>query len=160
MGGMKASGKQVRCRYSVTAASTVTQKVPAQYTTQECSKCHFRHKVALSERTFQCPSCGHIDDRDHNASDTVLQKALKAYYEKIGMDMPESTPVEIESLPPNAKMMEASSISESGNKFSTRRQTPEPARMVMGGTTHREAHTLQRWEDVTKRLSGASPFFG
>jgi len=146
---------------AVTAASTVTQKVPAQYTTQECSKCHFRHKVALSERTFQCPSCGHIDDRDHNASDTVLQKALKVYYEKIGMDMPESTPVEIEPLPPNAKMMEASSISESGNKFSMRRQNPEFASADGDGkTTHREAHTLQRWEDVTKRLSGASPFFG
>jgi len=125
---------------AATAASTTTQKVPPQYTTQRCSKCGYKHKVALSERSFMCPNCGHFDDRDHNSSDVVLSDALQLYYkafEKIvGMDVPEFTPAEIEPLPPNAEkpMMVASSIAETGNKFHTR--VDEPGR----GITRAEAH--------------------
>lgn len=137
---------------AVTAASTVTQKVPAQYTTQECSRCQSRRKVALSERTFQCLSCGHPDDRDHNSSETILQKALKAYNEKVGvgMDVPEFTPVETGPLPPDSGMTAASLVVESGNKFPVRGRTSEPAPAGgEEGITHREAQKLQLWEDVT-----------
>ena len=39
--------------------------VDPEYSTQECPLCHA--KVALSERTFVCPSCGYTSQRDFKA---------------------------------------------------------------------------------------------
>jgi len=62
--------------------------VDPEYSTQECPICHAKHKVALSERTFVCPSCGYAAQRDFKAGVIILQRAL------VGMGMPEFTPVE------------------------------------------------------------------
>jgi len=67
----------------------LTVAVDPEYSTQECPVCHAKHEVALSERTFACPSCGYAAQRDLKASVIILQRAL------VGMDMPEFTPVEI-----------------------------------------------------------------
>jgi len=66
----------------------LTVAVDPKYSTQECTLCHANHKVALSERTFVCPSCGYAAQRDFKAGVIILQRAL------VGMGMPEFTPVE------------------------------------------------------------------
>src|SRR5207249_4046943 len=38
------------------------------YTSQDCSRCHHRQAMPLSERVYTCPCCGLVIDRDHNAS--------------------------------------------------------------------------------------------
>src|SRR5450759_2388341 len=43
-------------------------KVNPAYTSQECSRCHHRQKMPLSERTYQCPCCLLSIDRDLNAA--------------------------------------------------------------------------------------------
>lgn len=47
------------------------------YTSQECSKCNTRAKVALtlSDRVFHCSNCGYVADRDKNASYNMLHRA-------------------------------------------------------------------------------------
>ena len=40
-------------------------------TTKTCSHCGKEHQVALSERTYECPYCGFIADRDVNAAINV-----------------------------------------------------------------------------------------
>ena len=43
------------------------------YTSQDCSKCGHRHKVALSDRIYTCACCGMVLDRDLNASLNILR---------------------------------------------------------------------------------------
>jgi putative transposase len=43
-------------------------KVNPAYTSQECSRCHHRQKMPLSERVYQCPCCLLSIDRDLNAA--------------------------------------------------------------------------------------------
>jgi putative transposase len=43
-------------------------KVNPAYTSQECSRCHHRQKMPLSERTYHCPWCLLSIDRDLNAA--------------------------------------------------------------------------------------------
>ena len=47
------------------------------YTSQECSQCNTRAKIALtlSNRVFTCSSCGYVADRDKNASRNMLHRA-------------------------------------------------------------------------------------
>lgn len=47
------------------------------YTSQECSQCNTRAKIALtlSDRVFACSSCGYVADRDKNASRNMLHRA-------------------------------------------------------------------------------------
>jgi putative transposase len=40
-------------------------------TTQTCHVCGAKHKVALKERTYECPACGLVYDRDLNAAINV-----------------------------------------------------------------------------------------
>jgi IS605 OrfB family transposase len=65
---------------------TLVIAVNPEYSTQECPICHAKHKVALSERAFVCPSCGYTAQRDFKAGVIILQRAL--------VGMPEFTPVE------------------------------------------------------------------
>lgn len=51
--------------------------VPAAGTTQTCSSCGARakHRLTLSERTFECDACGFVADRDVNAARNVAARA-------------------------------------------------------------------------------------
>ncbi|HVB72418.1 MAG TPA: transposase [Ktedonobacteraceae bacterium] len=49
-------------------AGRVFVKVNPAYTTQDCSRCHHRQKMPLSERTYHCPCCLLSIDRDLNAA--------------------------------------------------------------------------------------------
>jgi putative transposase len=42
------------------------------YTSQDCSSCGHRQSLTLADRTYTCPCCGMILDRDLNASRNIL----------------------------------------------------------------------------------------
>src|SRR5262245_34314526 len=42
------------------------------YTRQDCSGCGPRQELSLSDRTYHCPGCGLVIDRDLNASKHML----------------------------------------------------------------------------------------
>ncbi len=58
-------------------AGRTAVKVNPAYTSQMCSACGHRKKVALAERTFRCPCCTLEIDRDHNASLNILALGLQ-----------------------------------------------------------------------------------
>lgn len=43
------------------------------YTSQDCSSCGHRQPLSLSDRTYTCPCCGMVLDRDLNASLNILR---------------------------------------------------------------------------------------
>jgi len=43
------------------------------YTSQDCSQCGHRQALTLSDRTYSCPCCGLVLDRDLNASRNILR---------------------------------------------------------------------------------------
>jgi putative transposase len=53
-------------------------KVNPAYTSQDCSRCHHRQKMPLSERVYQCPCCHLSIDRDHNASLNIRALGLQS----------------------------------------------------------------------------------
>ena len=59
------------------AGRTVVRVNPA-YTSQTCSACRHRQEMPLSVRFYECPCCGLVIDRDHNASKNILEEALEA----------------------------------------------------------------------------------
>jgi putative transposase len=50
-------------------------KVPAAFTSQDCSRCGNRVKKSLSQREHRCVGCGLILHRDHNAAINILGRA-------------------------------------------------------------------------------------
>ncbi len=54
-------------------AGHVVIRVPARFTTQQCSGCGEYVQKSLSVRTHLCPSCGLVEDRDVNAAKNILQ---------------------------------------------------------------------------------------
>ncbi|MFL5658151.1 MAG: RNA-guided endonuclease InsQ/TnpB family protein [Ktedonobacteraceae bacterium] len=53
-------------------------KVNPAYTSQDCSRCHHRQKMSLSERTYHCPCCLLEIDRDLNAAKNICGLGLQA----------------------------------------------------------------------------------
>jgi len=51
-------------------------KVDPRYTSQECSSCGNIVKKDLSIRIHNCPHCGLVLDRDHNAAINILNRGL------------------------------------------------------------------------------------
>jgi putative transposase len=54
----------------------ITIAVPPHNTSQNCSNCGEKVQKTLSTRTYICPHCGFIEDRDVNAALNILQIAL------------------------------------------------------------------------------------
>jgi putative transposase len=52
-------------------------KINPAYTTQTCSRCGHRQKMPLSERTYHCPCCLLVMDRDVNAAKNILALGLQ-----------------------------------------------------------------------------------
>jgi putative transposase len=46
------------------------------YTSQDCSQCGHRQPLSRSDRTYTCPCCGVVLDRDLNASLNILGVGL------------------------------------------------------------------------------------
>jgi len=62
--------------YKAEEAGRTLVKVNPAYTSQDCSSCHHRQKMPLSERVYECPCCGLVIDRDLNASKNILAVGL------------------------------------------------------------------------------------
>jgi putative transposase len=67
------------CRFLSYKAEDAGRKIgfvnPA-YTTQDCSKCGFREKKKLSQRSHACCQCGYTAPRDLNAAENILALGL------------------------------------------------------------------------------------
>ena len=59
------------------AAGRTVKKVPPQGTTQRCSGCGEIVTKDLSDRIHDCPYCGLVLDRDHNAALNILALGLQ-----------------------------------------------------------------------------------
>ena len=70
-------------------AGRTAVKVNPAYTSQDCSRCHHRQKLPLSERTYRCPCCGLEIGRDHNAALNILSLGLQG----LGIQPLEATPL-------------------------------------------------------------------
>ena len=63
-----------------------------------CGGCGYKNKeLTLKDREWTCPECGIIHDRDLNAAMNIKNEGIK---NKLGMSLPESTPLESKSLDP------------------------------------------------------------
>ncbi|MFL5695457.1 MAG: RNA-guided endonuclease InsQ/TnpB family protein, partial [Ktedonobacteraceae bacterium] len=67
---------QLSCK-AVEAGRKYTAVNPA-YTSQDCSRCHHRQKMPLSERVYHCPWCLLSLDRDLNASLNIRALGLQS----------------------------------------------------------------------------------
>lgn len=56
-------------------AGRVVKKVPAAFTSQDCSQCGARIKKSLAVREHRCIACGFVAHRDHNAAINIQQRA-------------------------------------------------------------------------------------
>ena len=74
--------------YKAEWAGRIVKQVNPRKTSMECSICGHIQDMPLSQRTYNCPECGNVMDRDHNAAINIKQRG-------IGQDMPNSTPVEM-----------------------------------------------------------------
>jgi putative transposase len=50
-------------------------RVPAHFTSQDCSVCGARMRLTLAMRVFNCTECGHRDSRDTNAARNIKARA-------------------------------------------------------------------------------------
>ena len=64
--------------YKAEEAGGWVRKVPPHHTSQRCSECGDMpdEKLTLADRTYECGSCGHRQDRDVNAASNILQVGL------------------------------------------------------------------------------------
>jgi putative transposase len=67
------SGFFDKLSYKAAEASRKFIKVNPAYTSQDCSSCGNRQLMPLSQRTYKCPACGLLLDRDHNAALNILR---------------------------------------------------------------------------------------
>jgi putative transposase len=58
-------------------------KVPAAYTSQDCSRCGNRVKKSLSQREHRCIACGLVVHRDHNSAISIKGRADLLGMEKV-----------------------------------------------------------------------------
>ena len=63
--------------YKAACAGKKCIKVNPAYTSQDCSRCHNRHKLKLSDRVYHCPVCSLSLDRDVNAAINIKTLGLQ-----------------------------------------------------------------------------------
>jgi putative transposase len=63
--------------YKAECAGRTVVKVNPAYSSQTCSRCGYRQKIQLSERTYHCPCCSLSMDRDVNAALNILSLGLQ-----------------------------------------------------------------------------------
>jgi putative transposase len=95
-------GQLVRLtEYKALKTGSMVVRVPAAYSTQECSYCGTLNQVTLGVRQFECCGCHRLLDRDINTAQVVLKRGLAIAglaIAKVGQDMPELKPVETRPL--------------------------------------------------------------
>lgn len=50
--------------------------ISERYTSKDCSGCGYRQDMPLWKRTYQCPQCGLVMDRDENSARNILARFL------------------------------------------------------------------------------------
>ena len=82
--------------------------VPINYrgTTIRCSQCGVDNQKELSEREHKCSNCGFIVPRDYNSALEIKRLT----FIKIGQELSESTPMEMEALPMVTSVKEVGSL--------------------------------------------------
>jgi len=78
-------------QYKASYAGVHVFEVAPENTSQDCSNCDNRVQKELSERTHECEDCGLTIDRDLNAAQNILQRAIS---DTVGQGLSESTPWE------------------------------------------------------------------
>lgn len=65
--------------YKAERSGKVVKKINRFFSSSKtCSKCGYIHKeLTLSDRTYICPKCGQIIDRDYNAAINILEEGLR-----------------------------------------------------------------------------------
>ena len=76
-------------KYKAERAGISFKEIDPSYTSQTCSKCGNIQKIGLNIRTYSCPYCGSILNRDLNAAINIRNRAF------VGLVTPELTPLEI-----------------------------------------------------------------
>jgi putative transposase len=56
-------------------------RVNPAFTSQICSRCSHCQLMPLSVRVYECPRCGLVIHRDHNASKNILEEAVKKLWD-------------------------------------------------------------------------------
>ncbi|MBT8763064.1 transposase [Desulfohalobiaceae bacterium Ax17] len=90
-------------------------------------------KLSLSQRTWTCPACGTVHDRDTNAAINIEQRGLATLQSALGAERPEVTPVERGSvddrgfLPPKKHPLAEAGIPHGSSGWATyRKLSPYP----------------------------------
>jgi len=73
--------------YKAEEAGGSVELVNPRNTSKQCSVCGCIKSMPLSQRTYECPDCGSVMDRDHNAAINIKNRHVPA-------DCGELTPVE------------------------------------------------------------------
>jgi len=73
--------------YKAEEAGGSVELVNPRNTSKQCSVCGYIQAMPLSQRTYECPDCGSVMDRDHNAAINIKNRHVPA-------DCGELTPVE------------------------------------------------------------------
>jgi putative transposase len=81
--------------YKAENAGKLFFQVDARNTSQICSRCGVIVPKTLKERVHDCPNCGLVLGRDHNASLVILERGLR----KVRSERPELTLVDRRPLP-------------------------------------------------------------
>ncbi len=76
-------------------------KVDPRNTTQMCSRCGEHVKKTLSDRIHECPHCGLVMDRDHNAALNILARGRE-----IGQELPKFRPAEDKTTTPSSEVVQ------------------------------------------------------
>jgi putative transposase len=63
--------------HKAASAGREVYAVPAQYTSQDCSRCGTRVPKSLSVRTHVCPTCGLVMDRDENSGCEIKRRGQR-----------------------------------------------------------------------------------
>jgi putative transposase len=124
--------------YKALKAGSTVVRVPAAYSTQECSYCGALNKVSLRIRAFECVGCDRLVDRDTNAAQVVLKRGLAIAgltVAKVGQDMPELKPAETRPM----LIRSTGGVSQVEEAGTTRPERAESPRLSHGRMSQRRS---------------------
>ena len=86
--------------YKAKLYGRVIVKVDRFYpSSKTCNHCGYIKKdLKLSDRTWICPYCGEVIDRDYNAACNIKDEGIRIYKDKIGLGSPEFTLVDYPTM--------------------------------------------------------------
>jgi len=98
--------------YKAESAGGQLIQVNPRNTTQICSRCGQQVKKTLSERIHECPHCGLVISRDHNAALNILARGRE-----IRQELPEFRPAEEKATTPPLEVVQAYPVKQEASQF-------------------------------------------